>query len=295
MPYFQDKPLVVASPNGTVTFNNPGLIGDLTGADEAWIDGFEGWTDSVNPVVVQSQKAIGDGAFLAKRLYVQGRLITVEGMIATDSEEGTEDAWNDLVFRAFPLNEDIVMTHQGPGIHKFVTGRLISQVKPTQFMPNGFRFTLDFLCPDPYKYDADSTLFGTAGIVGDSSGGMEFPLTFPIVFNGVPAGSGNQIIINNIGNADTFPTFTVFGQLDAGWRIENETSGESLSFDVDTTPLNTMVIDSKAETANIDGSPVTGLVSGDFFTLKPGVNVLKLFGNYFPDTTWSVSAKSAWR
>src|SRR5690242_17303082 len=248
MPYFMDKPLVVASPNGTVTFNDPGSIGDLSDADEAWIDVFDGWTATVTPVVVQSQKPIGDGGYLAKKLYAQGRTLNVEGMIATDDELGTENAWNDLVFRAFPLNEDLTITHQGPGVSKFVTARVISPIKPTQWMPNGFRFSLDLFCEDPYKYDSVNTLFGTAGMVGDSSGGMTFPLTFPIVFNGTAAGSGNQIIINNIGTADTYPVFTVFGQLDSGWRIENETTGDFLSFDTDTNALSTMVIDSKAET-----------------------------------------------
>jgi phage-related protein len=289
------RPLVVASPNGTVTFNDPGSIGDLNGADEAWIDGFEGWTDTVPPVVVQSQKAIGDGAYLAKKLYAQGRVINIEGMIACVDEEGTEDSWNDLVFNAFPLNEDIVITHQGPGSWKYVTCRVISSVKPTQFMPNGFRFSLDVLCEDPFKYDAQNTLAGTAGVVGNSSGGMTFPLKFPLVFNGNPAGEGNQIVLVNVGTADTYPLIVINGQLDAGWRVELSNTGESLSFAVDVGVGQTLTINSKTQVADIDGSPVTGLVEGDFFALKPGVNILKLFGNYVPGTTFTVTAKSAWR
>lgn len=292
MPFFFNQSLVVTSPNGTVTFNSDGVTGDID-AEIALIDHLDGWTKTAPPVVVQLQRAIGDGAIVARRFYTQARTLAIEGIVATTDETETENAWNDLVYNAFPLNEDITITAYGPR-PKYVTCRVASAIEPVQFMPDGFRFSLEAICADPFKYDAVETLTGTSGIVGTSSGGFTFPLEFPIVFNGTAAGAGSQVILNNIGTADTLPTFTISGQLDSGWRLENDT-GETLSFDVSMLAGQTMTIDSKLETAFVNGSPVTGLVDGDWFALHPGVNVIKLFGNYYSGTTFTVTAKSAWR
>ena len=290
--FFWQKPLSVSSSNGFVNFNDADT-GELV-VEHAYVDVLDGWTNTPSPVVITAQKAIGDGAETAPRFYSQGRNLHVEGMVATSGYDQTEDAWNDLVFKGFPLNDDIQITAQGP-IPKYVIGRVISQVSILQIMPDGFRFGVDLLCDDPWKYDAVNSLFGSSGIAGGSTGGLTWPVTWPLVWNASIDGIGNGVTLTNIGNADTLPEITISGPLDTGWRIENETTGEFLSFDVSLSAGQTLTIDSKTETASVDGSPVVGLVDGDWFPLRPGANLIKLFGNYDPETSFTVYALSAWR
>lgn len=293
MTFFFKEKLTFTTPNGEAIFNDTSDLGDLS-AELAFIDVLDGWTATAKPVVVSSQKAVGDGAYIASKFYNQGRVLTIEGVLATSGAAQTDTVWNQLASIAFPLNEDIVIRHEGP-IPRFVTGRVITDMSPVQFMENGFRFTLDVLCPDPFKYDASTILTGTSGIVGSSLGGMVFPAKMPLVFGTTASGSSNQVILNNIGTADTYPVTTITGTLDQGWRLENSSTGDFLSFDISVPSGSTLVIDHKLETALLDGSSVTGLINGDWWALKPGVNTIKLFGNYYGATTFTVTARSAWR
>jgi len=293
VPFFNRELTTFTSATGTVRFNDTSDLGDLE-ADQCWLDELDGWMKTVQPVVITSQKAIGDGAYIAKKFYSQGRVLMAKGMVACDTELETEQAWHELVKYAFPLNEDIVVTHYGP-IPMYGTFRVISDVRVAQFMPLGFRFEVDLMSTNSFLYDAVNTLSGTSGIVGNSTGGMTFPLTFPLDFNGTAGGSGNIINLNNVGNAPTKPYVTITGPLDAGWRLENTTTGQFLSFDASLATGQVMTIDFEKESADIAGASITGLVDGDWFDLVPGNNVLKLFGNYYAAASITVTAKSAWR
>jgi phage-related protein len=294
MAFFLNEKVVIETDEGTITFNDPTDVGDLTGAEQAWIDGLEGWTNTVKPVVVSSQKAVGDGAYVAPKFYAQGRTLVAAGMVATLSEADTDDAWTTLGADAFPLNSDVKITCYGPR-PRYVTARVISDLRLTQFMPLGFRFEVDLLCADPYKYDAVNVLTGTSGIVGSSTGGMVWPLKWPLTFGTTSSGSGNQVTLTNIGNANTYPVTTITGPLDQGWRLENSTTGDFLSFNVALSAGQQLVIDHAKETATINGSSVSGLIDGDWWPLIRGTNIIKLFGNYYADASFTVTARSAWR
>lgn len=293
MTFFFKEKLTFTSSFGSAIFNDTSDLGALT-AELAFIDVLDGWTATAKPVVVSAQKAVGDGAYVASRFYNQGRVLVIEGVLGTSGPAETDAAWNQLAGIAFPLNDDITVRHEGP-VPRFVTARVISEMSPVQFMENGFRFTVDLLCPDPFKYDADNILTGTAGIVGDSLGGRVFPAVYPLTYGTTAGGSANQVIINNIGTANTYPITTITGPVDQGWRLENSTTGEFLSFDTSIPSGSTLVLDHKLETALLDGSSVTGLVNGDWWPIEPGVNIIKLFGNFYAASTFTVTARSAWR
>lgn len=293
MPFFLQEPTTFTSSTGEVRFNDPSDPGDLL-VEHVWLDQLDGFTATVKPVVVTAQKAVGDGARIAGRFYSQGRVFMAGGMIATDTPDETESAWHNLVNLAFPMNESIRLTHYGP-TPMYIDVRVISDVRPTVFMPLGFRFEVDLMSESSYLLDAVNTLSGTAGVVGNSSGGMVFPLTFPLDFNGTAAGTGNQVSLTNIGTAPSRPLVTITGPLDTGWRLENTTTGKFLSFDVSLSVGQTLTMDFSSQTASIGGVSIAGLVDGDWWDLARGPNVIKLFGNYYPATSYTVTAKSAWR
>lgn len=286
-------PVVITSPNGVVNFQDISL-GDLS-CEVAFVDQMDGWTNTARPVVITSQKAIGDGASIASRFYAQGRQITIGGLIATSSELENEQAWDNLSYLAFPWNQDLNLEFVGPE-PKYVTTRVISDLRITQWNPTGFRFEIDVLCADPYKYDAVNILSGASGIAGASSGGMTFPSTFPMTFTTTASGSSNGVTLINTGNAPTNPQIIIFGQVDQGWRIENTVTGKFISFDISATSASDQILlDHATETAYYNGTPITGLVNGDWWPLEPKINTIKLFGNYYSATVFTVTARSAWR
>lgn len=293
MPFFFNDPVTIVSSQGDAKFNTPSDTGDL-GTIQAWVDQLEGWTSTVKPTVFAAQKATGNGSRMSRRFYHPGRIFMMGGMVATDSAAETEDAWNTLVRIAFPMDETVRLTHEGPQ-PKYSDVRVISDVRVTQFMPEGFRFEVDLMSEQSFLYDALNTLSGTAGVVGSSFGGLTFPVIFPIVFGGSTSGAGNSATLNNIGNAPATPIVTLSGPLDVGWRIENSTTGKYVAFSSAVGSGQTLVIDFATRTATIEGTPITGLIDGEWWEIEPGVNVIKLYGNYYPGSSFTITAKSAWR
>jgi hypothetical protein len=293
MPFFFNDPVSIVSSEGEASFNEPGDSGDL-GSVEAWLDQLDGWTSTVKPTVFSSQKAVGNGSRLSGTFYHPGRVLMVGGILATDSPAETETAWNELVRIAFPMNETVRLTHNGPQ-PKYTDVRVISDVRVTQFMPLGFRFEVDLMSEQSFLYDAAATLSGSAGVVGSSFGGITFPLAFPFTFGGSTSGSGNSVTLTNIGNAPSSPSVTLTGPLDAGWRLENTTTGKYISFSAGVSAGQDLIIDFVTRSATMDGTPITGLIDGAWWEVVPGINTIKLFGNYYPGSSFTITAKSAWR
>lgn len=292
MPFFNKDVTTFTSPSGTVRFNDPSNLGDYH-AEQAWLDGLDGWTNTAKPVVVTSQRAVGDGAYISKKFYSQGRVLMARGLVATANKAETEAAWNQLASIAFPINQDITITNLGP-INKYTIVRVISDVRCTQSMEDGFRFEVDLMSEQSFLYSV-ANLTAAAGIVGSPKGGLIFPATFPLVFNTDPQGASNAAIVNNLGNAPSKPVITIQGPVENGWRLENTTTGEFISFDTDIPQGLWLAIDFEKETALFGGVPISGLVEGDWWDLAPGVNTIKLFGNYNAAANFTVLAKSAWR
>jgi hypothetical protein len=296
MPTILGDKVTIQSSSGVWAFNDSGSIATWPGALKMNIDVLDGWSETFPLDVISVPRGIGDGNYTAARFPARARNITVGGYITAPSRAVLDTNWDAIVLRAFPQDETLRIARYEP-VPKYVTGKLAGPLAITQYLgrEGALRWEGIVLCSDPYKYDATSTLSGTTGIAGLSTGGRTYPRTYPLKYVTVGSGSGNSISLTNIGTAKTYPVITITGPLNNGWRIENSTTGDTLSFDVSLSTGDVLVIDNLGKFATVNGSPINGLLSGDWWSLAPGPNVVKLFGDYNATATFTVVANSRWR
>lgn len=286
---FQDKVTV-----GPVTFNDP-LVPPLTAGVVSWgLDVLVGWDRT--PDLDAQFTAIGsvDGEVFADFFPAQGRQLTCGGW-AMGVDRATAQSLADLIVRdAFPRNVDLIISRYEP-TPKFIVARRNGPVEITWVGPNQFRWGAEVRAGNPFKY-ALVPYVDSAGVAGQSSGGRSYKRTYPLTYTTISSGESNRIVVTNAGTADSRNfTIAITGPLTkGGWRLVNETTNEILRFDISLASTDTLLIDFDTETALFNGFPVTATITGDFFALKPGVNVLKLYGDYDPAADFTLTAYSAW-
>lgn len=288
---FRDKVVV-----DTTTFNDRTDM--PVGAVDWGLDTLDGW-DATSELDVIST-AIGggaDGEIIADEFPARAKYMTVSGFVlASDraSAENLQDAlWRDV----FPRNTDLVLSRYEV-IPKYLTVRVAGRREFVRVGPLNYRWIVPVIAPDPFKYDLLPPVAssGTAGVAGQSSGGREYPRTYPLEYTAVTGGGTEQAInIFNRGTAGTSPLITLHGPLvKGGWRISNETTGDDLGFDVALSSSDILVIDFASEVALLNGFPIASTIFGDFWKVVPGNNVIKLYADFDPLTSITVEIKSAW-
>jgi phage-related protein len=286
-----------ASTMGSIAFNNVASVStDWPGVIKARIDELSGWDDTVDLNVISVPKGFGDGAYTAPRFPAKSRMLTVSGYLVAPNRATLDLNMDRLALYAFPQDTDIVLTRFQP-VPKYVTARLAGPISIAQYQgaEGGLRFEAILLCSDPFRYDALNTLSGTSGVAGLSTGGRTYKRVYPLVYGTTALGSGNQVLLYNVGTAVTYPTFTIHGPLPSGWRLENSTTGAEEAFDIDLSTGDTLVIDNANKQAYLNGSLVNGLLNGEWWSLAPLGNVIKLFGDYNATASFTVTAVSRWR
>jgi len=109
--------------------------------------------------------------------------------------------------------------------------------------------TIEWDCTDPRLYSAalhTSTGIALAGVTG----GLTWPLTWPLDWGGVQTG---QTTITNAGTVPAPAEFTVNGPVVAP-RIENLTSGKTISSTMTLASGESLVIDLDAGTGRVEGT-----------------------------------------
>ncbi len=277
-----------------VTFNDPTSKPAGTGY---WaIDDLNGWDRS--PALDIRTTPIGgavDGEEIATDGPAKARHVVVQGYVTCDDRASAEAA-KDIISRdAFPTGPTYTLTRDEP-VPKFLTVRVEGQIEFIHTGPTNFRFLVPVVAGDPFKYGAVA-LSDTAGAAGTSTGGRTYPLIYPKVYGTTTAGEGNVLTLVNTGNTASRKLFlTITGPLSNGsWRVSQETTGASVSFDIDVATTDTLTIDMLRGVALLDGYPIGGSIIGDFFTLVPGINEIKLFADYDPAVSITALGYSAWR
>ncbi len=129
---------------------------------------------------------------------------------------------------------------------------------------------LDLL--DPFLYS--QTLHSETGYVTTIEGGAIVPATIPMELSG---GISNELSISNAGNARVWPsTFQIHGP-GTNFVIKNRTRDLTLNFNTTIADGSYVDIDFKNKTALLNGlTNVYGYISGDFWDLALGTNVITL-------------------
>jgi hypothetical protein len=153
---------------------------------------------------------------------------------------------------------------------------------------------LQWVATDPRLYSSGAALTATVGLPLAGSGGLVFPLVFPLTF-----GSGAAIpdmVATNTGTVTTWPTFTIAGPV-TGPVITNVTTGQILAFDPTFVVAagQTLVVDTDARTVTLVGvNRRDRLVTAGWFGLAAGVATHLRFtsaGGYDP----AAALTATWR
>jgi Phage tail protein len=147
---------------------------------------------------------------------------------------------------------------------------------------------------DPTVYDANVQQ-STVGLTV-ATGGLTFPLSFPVTFGG---SSGGFVYATNSGYAPCYPLITVLGPC-SGPRIQQQTTGQYLDFGFFVGYGDELVIDTYAGSAVLNGSAsrLNQLLPGSQFFSLPG-NTTSTLGFYSQDgvatgATMTVAWTNAW-
>jgi hypothetical protein len=158
---------------------------------------------------------------------------------------------------------------------------------------------VQFTGVDPRLYG--QTVQSTTVTLPTPSSGLTFPITFPLTFGGTTGGGG---VITAV-NTGTYPTpviFTVTGPC-VNPRIQNETTGTQLAFDITLGSTDTLTVSTDAQTAFFDvtGDVAFAIVPGSSFDnpngyLPPGTTNIGFFSSDASPTGATLTAKwqNAW-
>lgn len=278
---------------GTTTFNE---YATKPASSVVWeMDTLDGW-EGTSEIDVISTPIGGemDGEIAGGFFPARARHLTASGVVMGDSRINAE-ALRDLITRdAFPRNQNLTLT-RFEGVPKQITVKVAGRREFVPVGPLSFRWIVPLLAPDPFKYASSASSVGPIAPAGTPSGGVQFPVTFPFHFDTIETGAENVANVYNSGTVATYPTVVLTGPLvQGGWRLTNDTTGKSLAFDVGISSTDTMEIDFKNQVGRLNGSVITNTVIGDFWSVAPGVNAIKLYADYDASADFTVTIRSAW-
>lgn len=221
-----------------------------------------------------------NGAVVPNQLY-GGRIISLAGKVFAD-ETSIYETLRKTLENAIAIKRD-EENNLLPITMKFTTMDDIAlQVDvytrkfsmPLKYMRHA-DFKLDLLAPDIYIFGQESK---SAIIYPFDGGGMPIAMPIPMAMN---ANASASSVLVNSGNVDANPTIIVNGAI-TDPTIVNETNGQTMNFDYTLTSGQFIEINVVDRTvlyySALGASPVNirDAVTGDFITLAPGNNVIKL-------------------
>ena len=275
---------------GGLTFGEDAPVIDATGC--AWVvQNEEGWSGSPDVRMVGADRPRAHGA-LDGQSYLSGRSILLTCRVTAPDDARLRAALRTL---AAALADGaglsrLVVTEPGT-VHQAMVRRA-DAIEPRRGDPASATFTLALFAPDPRRYEATATQVATG--LPTASTGIAFPVSFPLSW---PAGSTTgQVVADNTGTADTFPTFTITGPCVAP-RITVVSTGAVLALSTSLAAADVLVIDCAAGTVVLNGaaSRRADLTAGSApvasITLPPGPSTLLFRASSSPGgatltTTW---------
>lgn len=276
-----------------------GSPGDVDNNGTVWfMQPLEGWHDSPNPRLSLEPRPSAHGAYDGNA-YNDPRVVTVTGIGVARTIElakvSRDIAASVLGDPSLGLKSMTVYT---PGSPTMTAQVRRSQPTKTSPIPGsaGFAFSMILVAPDPRRY----ALAVTTNIVGlpvTGSGGLLFPLLFPLLF-GTGATSGSMELVNG-GTTAVWPLWTIRGPV-SGPAIVNVDTGETLQFASSfTVPAGVdCFVDTDNKTVTMQGiNRRDALVTAQWFELQPGSDTSIRFtstGIYDPAATLTATYQEAW-
>lgn len=230
---------------------------DSNGLRWAHVGDISGWDDppDARSQFVARQQA--SGSFDAP-VYDDNRVISFTGTVVAPTRALQRSAALILGRLARALRLGTNLTGHDEDGDKTVWGRRAPSWKMTSLGPLGWKYQVQIVCPDPYKYGPERTF--TTGLPSPGSGGLVFPLfdgTGMLEFG--TSGDSGRITLSNPGTDDAWPVFTVTGPVLGGLSITDVASGRQIVYAGDVPDgANLLIIDAQAGRATLNGADRTG-------------------------------------
>jgi len=276
-----------------VAFNDPAQ--NPPGALSWGCDVTDGWKNTPDPDVRTTPLgASRDGSSSADFFAYPSRFITLGGWAYAPDAATAELLHDYLLTAALPRNTAVMMERM-ENVPKFVLGKRAAAFETDWTLPNGFRWSTTFQCDDPLKY-SNNVVGGSSGVSGAVRYTRTYPRTYPMVYITSGGGDASSVGVVNVG---TSPSSQILVQIsgpltEGGWRLRNDTNNGELSFDVGLASTDILTINFANQTALLNGYPIAYSLTGDFWTIDPGTNLIRLYADYNAATRLTVSARSAW-
>lgn len=188
-----------------------------------------------------------------------------------------------------------------PAEPKWASVRLAGQIsapwKDSIGAGKGFTFEIPLIAKDALRYGRTEITATTAPASGPAERTLTMPLFMPVIFTVGAGEAGGTAVLHNPGNENTPPTTTIRGgALPRGWRISNDgDSGRRLWVDVALRATDVLVIDHRTGDVTLNGYGIGVPVYGQWWTLRPGDNRIRLTSPKASSATATVSAYPAYR
>lgn len=261
-------------------FEDPFDLGDIsfntgtvdTDGNRWYCDGLEGWDEAVEPRVQVEAFGYSDGVVAAQRFPLSARYIEMHGVVVSPSRQVAIHALRKLHEQLSP-NNTIDAIRYGP-FQERMEVRRAGVVQKTMDHGEAFRFQTTLLAPWPFKTSTVERVI-TAGMFTGTEYYRVYPRVFPmrytLLLEGSEAGGlPTTATVRNDGNAYAYPKFEVRGPLLAGeWYIINDATGETMSFTLDISSGSVLYIDTRKQTAILNGAPVEYFIRGDWLNMPP--------------------------
>lgn len=274
----------------------------LAGTDEYGVtwsvnrEQFRGWDRTASTIRVE-QRTRADGG-VAGDAFRAPRHVSIGGLIKAPSEDALWAA-RDRLDAACTLGETVLTVHEA-GRDRWVRARHEDEPIVVLKSPTVATFSVQFVCPDPRRFGTELTSEIT---LPSSSGGLRFPVRFPLRFTAVTTG-GAQTLVNSgqvVGPvwlrldgpsnpADPPLSGPVVTQVSTGRRLVFASSlslgpGEWVEVDAERQTVLAQGTASRAQWVTEDGFP----------TFEPGENTYALSASvYSASSKLTVRALPAW-
>lgn len=249
------------------------LIFDADGTDGLIYTKLDGWLSSPPMRAYVEDRPNADGAFDVTRDYRSARVIAFTGGLVGATTEDAAENFFDRFAAIQASGAPITFAVERDWGTRSCTVSLqdVAEVNSIgdELVAGVFA---QFVARDPIKYGEQVS---QATGLATSGGGLEYNL-----FSGGAGGAlyygslGNlgRLSLTNSGTADTWPTFTVTGQLDTGFFLQCLETGQVIRYDRIVPTGTTVSIDSRTGSVLVDGTSdaSTYLTRDEFFSVPAG-------------------------
>lgn len=266
------------------------VLGDTDGQGVEWtISKFDGWGSPQSTVqFVQRGRSPGS---TASEPFLTGRVMTIEGLVKAPSLAALDDAFYRLS-AAVTLNQFQMVVAEAAGV-KQVAAQRQGEVIPTYLSNRVGKYSILITAKDPLKYGDPVSPWVR---LPSSSGGLTWPLAFPITFTGVQA--GGTLHVPNAGDEPA----PLFARVDGvippgGFAVTKLATGEIFGMSLGLAAAEFVTVDMQRREVLAQGTTSRNsfVDRRGFFQVDPGGNDFAFSANVFSSSAkLTLTSSPAW-